>query len=253
MDLLQETLGGAVLAALALAALLAGFVRGLTGYGAALVFIPFAGTIVGPVNAIATLWWIDISGTVQLLPSTLRSVRFSEVRFLAAGALLGVPAGVFLLTTTDPVLIRWAASSMAIIALAVIASGCRHEVTHENAPGMAIGASSGFLAGSVGMAGVPLVAFYLGGGRSPANIRATATMFFLFLNVVMGAMLWFRGGFGMHQLPYVAVAFVPYLIGARLGILAFRRAQSRTLLWAAYITILASAVLGLPPVIAWFN
>jgi uncharacterized membrane protein YfcA len=187
------------------------------------------------------------------VPATFRSARFSEVRFLVAGAVVGVPFGVFLLTTVDPNIIRWAASASALVALALIASGWRHQVTHKHGPGFAIGASSGFLAGSVGMAGVPLVAFYLGGGRSPGNIRATATMFFLILNMLMGVMLWLRGGFGMHQLPYVAVAFFPYLIGTRLGILAFRRALSRTLLRTAYVTIFASAVVGLPPVVAWTN
>jgi hypothetical protein len=46
-------------ATLMIAALLGGLVRGFTGFGFAMVFVPLASVVVGPVGAVGLVWAID--------------------------------------------------------------------------------------------------------------------------------------------------------------------------------------------------
>ncbi len=87
---------------LAAAIFLAGLVRGFTGFGTALIFVPVAAAAFSPVQAIAIILIVDVPATLPLAPRALRDGDWREVARLLPGGLAGLSLGLFLLTRLDP-------------------------------------------------------------------------------------------------------------------------------------------------------
>src|SRR5829696_8626272 len=114
------------LATLLTEALLGGLVRGFTGFGFAMVFVPLAAVVVGPVVAVGLVWAIDAPFALPLAARVTRKAQWSEVLPLLVGASALLPVGVWLLTHLDPLLTRWIVACLILTAIAVLASGWRY-------------------------------------------------------------------------------------------------------------------------------
>ncbi|MCC6007908.1 MAG: sulfite exporter TauE/SafE family protein, partial [Rhodobacteraceae bacterium] len=96
------------------AACIAGLVRGFTGFGSGLVFMPVAMTLVPPVWALVVLLVMEITAPLTQLPRALRQGSPREVGLMAAGAALTLPPGLWLLVHLPPEALRWAVSIVAV-------------------------------------------------------------------------------------------------------------------------------------------
>jgi len=112
---------------LSAAALLAGLVRGFSGFGAAMVFIPLARVVVRPEVAVPLLLIADNLATLHITLPSFRRCCWPEILPLTAGAVLTLPLGVALLVSVDPQAMRWATSLTILAAVALHASGGRME------------------------------------------------------------------------------------------------------------------------------
>src|SRR3712207_6580646 len=108
------------------AALLAGLARGFSGFGAALIFVPIASAALGPKLAVPLLLVTDGVMTLPMIPSAARRCDWTDVLAMAAGAIVGVPLGAWILTQADPIGIRWGISALILLLLAVLVSGWRY-------------------------------------------------------------------------------------------------------------------------------
>ena len=138
------------------AAFVGGLVRGFTGFGTAMVFIPVASLFLTPVSAIAALVVMDIFGPAPLLRRAWRAVDRAELGRLVLGGLIGIPLGTLALPALDPVAFRWGVSATSLTLLAVLASGWRYEGRPTARLMLAIGFAAGFLGGLAGLPG-PIV------------------------------------------------------------------------------------------------
>src|SRR3546814_17156243 len=108
---------------LAAAAALAGLVRGFSGFGAAMVFVPLAGVVVRPEVAVPLLFVADNLATLHITLPSFRRCCWSEILPLAAGAYLTIPLGVMLLLSVDPEPMRCATPLAILRAVAVLPRG----------------------------------------------------------------------------------------------------------------------------------
>ena len=113
--------------AVAAVAILAGFVRGFTGFGTGMVFIPAVSAIYDPILAIVLLFLIDTAASAPILPPKFRNCRWREVGPMAAGASLAFPFGLMFLLRVDPVATRWVLSLFILVVTAAMASGLRYK------------------------------------------------------------------------------------------------------------------------------
>ena len=97
---------GAVFVALAVAAL-SGFVRGFSGFGSALIYIPLIAAIYEPRIAAPTLLLIDLAGSVPFTIRELKRCNWREVGPVTGAAALAVPLGTMALILIDPIVLRW--------------------------------------------------------------------------------------------------------------------------------------------------
>lgn len=231
---------------LAAACLAAGVVRGFSGFGVALVFMPVAAIFAPAGLALATLNVFNAFGTFSLLGESLRRCARGEVAVMLGGVLIGTPVGVWLLATLPDLTLRWFVCLAALAAALALASGWRATGAAPRWIGAPVGAAAGLMGGIAGLSGVPVVLFYLGRSAEPAAMRANIVVLFAASSVVSAALLWRAGFFGTEAVALGLVLAPLFLCGVEVGKRLFPLAPETLFRRLAFGLIFFAALSGLP-------
>jgi len=226
------------------AALGAAFVRGLAGFGMAILLVPVLGLAVPPAEAVVVANWLGLLiGLVGLRKIINASERSAFT--ISAVAMAATPLGVWLLAVTDPALARLL---IALIAFGAFLLVLLPKKPAHYAPGAvetgATGLASGVLTGFAGMPGPPVVPFYLRREIAPALARASMMTIFLATSAAGVVSALALGVATWREPAFAAVLFPAVLLGNWLGHLAFGKVSD-----AAWRTF-TGGVLGLSAVAA---
>lgn len=227
-------------------ALVAGVTRGFSGFGGALIFVPLISALYGPKIAAPTLLVIDTLMTLPFLLPALRLCIWRQVAPLAAGALVSVPAGVWVLDHAAPLVLRWGLASLGLSLLVLLVSGWRHTGRHSLPATLGIGAVAGFCGGAAQMSGPAVVAYWLGSGQASGLVRANLFGFFALATLASGAAYAVNGMFTAEVGRLSLLLGPTYALGLFVGARAFRGTSDRTYRIAAYWVIASAALLSLP-------
>jgi hypothetical protein len=243
---LAEVLAFPGLGTLAFAVALAGLVRGFTGFGTALVYLPIAGQVLDPVAALVVLILVDFVGPIPAIPRALRDGHPRDVLRLGAGALVGLPLGISVLLLLSPEFFRNTVSVLTLLLLAVLVSGLRYR-GHVGRPAIyGIGVMGGFLGGAAGLPGPPVILLYMARPLPVEVIRANTLLYLVVNDVLMVGLFWWRGLL-THEPVLLGLAMIPlYLAAVSLGAWLFDPKYATLYRRIAYAIIAASALSGLP-------
>jgi len=230
----------------AAAAALAGFVRGFSGFGAALIFIPLADIPYDPATAIIGLWVIDAIAAAPLLPPHFRRAVWREVLPLLIGSAIALPFGVWILSHAEQSALRWGVCLMVLISTLCLASGWRYRRAPSLPATLAVGGVAGFTSGAVGIGGPPLVLFWLAGQANAVQARSNIFAYFALTTfTAIGPYVW-QGLFTAERLVLGAALTPFYMAPMMLGDRLFRRTGDTAFRQVAFWLCAAAAILGLP-------
>jgi len=173
-----------------LATVLAGLVRGFSGFGAGMLFTPIVSLAYGPKLAIALLFMIDFVVAIPMLPGAFRQYHIREVLPISLGATLTVPFGIYFLSSGDPIVLRYLISIIILIFVVVLASGWRYRKPVSSLGFFGLGNLSGFLGGFSTLYGPPILLFWMSRNTQSKTIRANIIIFFAYISIVAGTGLW---------------------------------------------------------------
>lgn len=227
-------------------AAISGLVRGFSGFGSALIYMPLISAVYSPLLAAPTLLLID---TICSLPFSIRAMPHCNWREVTpvsiAGALL-LPLGVAALLYVDALTLRWFIAALVLIALVVLIAGWRYHGKPTLAASFAVGALAGFSAGAVQIGAPPLLVYWLGGQNSAVTVRANIMVYF----IMQGALSFISYLYGaLFTREAIALSI---LFGAPFGVLMFVGARwfhgSSDELYrrVAYVIIGAAGLISLP-------
>ncbi|MGD9864089.1 MAG: sulfite exporter TauE/SafE family protein [Pseudodonghicola sp.] len=231
---------------LVLAAFVAGAVRGFSGFGTALVFMPVAAQVLPPLWAIAAVVVMDVFGPVPNIPAALRTADRKDLGRLLAATLLGLPLGLWVLQLLAPEVFRTGVSLLALGMLLCLIGGVRYG--GALGPGLVFGTGgmAGFLGGAAGLPGPPVILLYMA-SPNPAPVVRASTMSYLFLyDLLLLAMLAVQGALIGVPVVLGLMLALPNLAGNMMGAAIFRPGLDRAYRSVAYTIIAGSAVMGLP-------
>jgi uncharacterized protein len=236
------------LLALALIAFVAALARGFSGFGSALIFVPLASAVVGPRTAAPLLLIVDGILTVGFIPHAWRLADKREVGTMALGATAGVPLGTWLLTSIDPMVIRWAIVILAALMLTLLISGWRYHGKPTTTMTVTVGGLAGLSGGAAQIGGPPVVAYWLGGTVAATTVRANILLYFA-ISTVITVVAYLTAGLLTTSIFVLAVVAAPaygleLLVGSRL----FGFASETMFRRACYALIAAAVVLAIPPI-----
>ncbi len=227
-------------------AVLAGLVRGFTGFGSALIYMPLISAVYSPRLAAPTLLLID---TICSLPFALKAIpdcNWREVRMVMITGAIGVPLGVAALVYVDALALRWFIAVLVLIAVAILASGWRYHGRPTVGASLGVGALAGFGAGAVQIGAPPLLVYWLGGQNSAATVRANIMVYFLMQGVLTFVFYLYGALFTAEALALALLLGLPFGIALTLGARWFHGTSDIFYRRLSYIIIAVSGSISLP-------
>ncbi|MFM9939413.1 MAG: sulfite exporter TauE/SafE family protein [Hyphomicrobiaceae bacterium] len=236
------------LALVAAAVLLAGFLRGFVGFGAALISVPVLSLILGPHAAIAVSNVMGLPAVVQLLPEAIRRAERPVVLPICLAIFLATPIGTWLLVIADPGVMKIAISGVVLVMVAILASGWRLKGEVGMAKLLTAGLVGGLVQGAAGVGGPPVVAVALSRPGPAVQQRANVLALMTAISLSSIVPLLYYGLF-TRQTVIIGLILVPLYSGATAlgsryfalgGQAHYRRAALATLAVIAVATLIGS-------------
>ncbi len=177
---------------MAVAILVAAFVRGYSGFGYSAMVIAASGLVTNPLNFVAVVVLLEAAMSLQAWKGAGPAIDWRRVCWLLAGAAIGLPLGLWALTAISENAARTVISAYVLFMCGVLLAGWRFSKELRGWENGAAGIVSG-LANAPGMGGLPVAAFFAAQPMPSAVFRATLIAYFPLLDVY-SAPLYFMSG-----------------------------------------------------------
>lgn len=232
-------------AALAIAAL-SGLVRGFSGFGSALIYIPLMAAFFGPRVAAGTLLLIDFVSGLPFAIGARNQCDWRDVIPLAVASAVGVPFGTYVLLFADPVALRWLISVLVLGLLAVLLSGWRYHGQPTLGVKIGIGLLGGIGAGAVQVGGPPVIIYWLSSKSPHITIRANLLVYFILNGAALIVAYAVQGVLTTQVIVFALMLGPPFWIAMVAGARFFRGASDNLYRQAAYTIVALAAIISLP-------
>ena len=212
----------AVIAAL-LMGVLAGTIRGITGFGAAMVLIPPLALLVGPRVAVPVTLLLETFAVAPMLPQVVRNARWPVLLPISAAAIVCVPLGSYVLLNADPQALRRAIAATVILFALLLMRGASYAGPQRLLTAVGVGGLSGTLLGATGIGGPPVI-LYLLAGPDPAQVsRANLTLYIIVISAAGLLAIGAHRGLGADVLQLAVLMALPFMAGVVVGSHLFAR------------------------------
>ena len=208
-------------------ALVAGLVRGFSGFGAALILAPGLTLVMVPADAVTMTILLNTATASQLLLPALRQTRWRDVGPMAAAALAVIPFGSLLLTALDGLVVRRVIGAIVLGFSVVLLAGWRYRGGRSLPANLVVGALGGLLTGLAGVGGPPIILYFLSGDRPMAENRAGFISFFAVTQLAALVPLLWQGLVTGELLLHTALLVPVFIVATHAGARLFKYASEK--------------------------
>ncbi len=195
---------------MAMAFLVAAFVRGYSGFGFSALVVASSALVTNPLNFVAVVMFCEFGMTVQQWGGVWRDVAWRRVVTLMIGAVIGLPLGLWALTGAGVDTARAVVAIYVLAMCALMLMGWRITRAQGDAGHLAVGLASG-LANAPGMGGLPVATYFTAQGMAAGTFRATLIAYFAVLDLYSAPVMWAHGLVTWDTL-YAAALSVPIIV-----------------------------------------
>ncbi|MBX9710965.1 MAG: sulfite exporter TauE/SafE family protein [Xanthobacteraceae bacterium] len=232
----------AIISAAAFIIALASVLRGVTGFGFAVVATPLLALVLPPSVAVPVSMLLQIPAGLPIVITDWADTDFRIASIMFATSLPALIPGFYILAHASADVMRLIVGMTVVVSTVFLASGVRLDRPPRTSELFAAGAVSGLMQGAVAMSGPPVVVLFLASSWPIARCRATLSFFFLLLAVAT-LIVAFLSGLMTGDAGVIAIAGLPgLLVGQFLGARIFTRIDARRY---RLISVLSVAATGL--------
>ena len=220
--------------------------RGFSGFGSALIYMPLISALYGPKIAAPTLLLID---TICSLPFTVHAApqcNPREVAWVSLAGFIALPVGVMALVYVDAIVLRWFIVALVLLALVALISGWRYHGKPTVPASLATGAFAGFGGGAVQIAAPPLLIFWLGGANKAVTVRANIMVYFLPQAALSIAMYYWSALFTGETIALAVLLGLPFALAMTAGVYSFHGSSEALYRRVAYVIIAVAGIVSMP-------
>jgi uncharacterized protein len=226
------------------AALLAGMVTGLTGFGLALISTPILLFVYEPKTVVVLTAIFSVVITTAIVWDSWREANKRLALALLIPSIFGVVAGVEVLRAVDPDYVRLAVGIVVVFSALLLVREIRLPGADTRWGTLVAGASSGALSTSTGLAGPPIVLLLVSRGLPKHEFRSTSALYFLPMSVAGIGFLALRGVADASLVP-LGLALVPAAIaGKAIGTALLKRVSERAFRAVTLGLVILTGTLG---------
>ncbi|MFC1941924.1 TSUP family transporter [Chloroflexota bacterium] len=139
------------------AVIFAAYVRGVVGFGFALVLAPIMLLILNPKSVVVVNLLLGLISSIMVLRYGFRNIYLKGIAPMAVSSLLGVPLGLWIITIIAPSTLKMLIGGATIIFAIPLAVGFTRTFLNERLACSISGFLSGILATSTSLGGPPVV------------------------------------------------------------------------------------------------
>lgn len=222
----------------------AAFVRGYSGFGFSAMLIAASSLVTNPLNFVAVVVILETLMSLQAARGAGPDVDWRRVGLLMAGAAVGLPLGLWILTGISENAARAIISGYVLLMCVVLLVGLQFRTEARGGANLVAGLISG-VANAPGMGGLPVAAFFAAQPMSAAVFRATLIAYFPLLDLYSAPLYWWAGLVTWGTL-WAALAALPLtLLGNWLGGRHFFGSDPQEFRRFAILLLAVLAALGL--------
>jgi uncharacterized membrane protein YfcA len=199
------------------AALLAGIVTGLTGFGLALISTPILLFVYEPRTVVVLTAIFSIFINAAVVWDSWHEARRRLSLALFVPALLGIVVGAELLGVIDPDYVRLGVGLIVIFSAMLLVRDVRLPGADTRWGTLVAGSASGALTTSTGLAGPPIVLLLASRGLPKHEFRGTSALYFLPISIAGLAVLAFRGLVDSSEVPLGLLLVPAAIVGKAVG------------------------------------
>ena len=237
-------LGPMALLWMAIAILIAAFVRGYSGFGFSAMLIAASSLVTNPLNFVAVVVILETAMSLQAAKGAGPDIDWRRVGWLLAGAAVGLPLGLWVLTGVSEDTARAVISAYVLVMCGVLLLGWRLRA-EVRGPGNAVAGLVSGLANAPGMGGLPIAAFFAAQPIQAAVFRATLIAYFPLLDVYSAPLYWYAGLVTWDTLWASLIALPLTALGNWLGGRHFLNTDPQDFRRFAIMLLAGLAVMGL--------
>lgn len=232
----------ATFGALCVTVLGAAAVRGLTGFGFAILAVPLMSLVIPPTQSVLLAIVLQMLIGPFGVQRALGHIDTQLVTGVALGAIVGTPFGLLALSNLSP--------DVARLLIATIAVGCFGIFMVKRAPTpsralshvAATGLSAGILNGFAAMPGPPVILYFVRSGVTPMAARGSMILVFFAAATAGTITAWMRGLLDGQLVLLAASVFPLMLAGNHVGSKFFGVVPERVWRTAVVILLIVSAL-----------
>jgi uncharacterized protein len=209
----------------------AGLMRGTTGFGGAMLMAPPLSFLIGPVPTVVTALVLETAAALVMFPDAWPRINKRVLLYLIVPACFTIPIGGYLLISLDPFIARKLIAAVVVVFSLGLLAGLRYSGSPRPATSIALGSIVGVFLGATSVGAPPVILYLLSGPDPQAVTRANLTVFVTAISAMGIVMLVFAGAVtgrlglsaGLLCIPYMAATWLGGALFARLSDIGVRR------------------------------
>ena len=206
---------------LATICLIAGVVRGFSGFALSALVMASAALIIPPIQLIPICWWLEMTASLFMFHSVWQEANRKIAVGLAIGSTLGMPFGLALTMAIATELSKLLALGVIIALAALQLARVRIPFSVRNWGLYGSGWVAGVVSGVAGVGGMVVALFILSQKAQPRQMRASLVLFLFLSSVTTIISLWYFGVMDQVAIKRGLVMALPAGLGVVLGKLLF--------------------------------
>ena len=226
------------------AALLAGTVTGLTGFGLALISTPLLLFVYEPRTVVVLTAFFSIFINIAVVWDSWREARRPLALALLVPSVFGVVLGAEVLRLLEPLYIRLAVGVVVVFSALLLVRDVRLPGAGTRWGPLVAGSASGALSTSTGLAGPPIVLLLASRGLPKAEFRSTSALYFLAMSVVGLAVLAGRGLIEGGEIRLALILVPAAIVGKVVGTAFLKKVSERAFRALSLGLVILTGTLG---------
>ena len=222
----------------ALAIFVAALVQGLTGFGFVMLAAPIMTAFIEPRVVVPVMMMETVVLNVAILIHARRWLNIRRVWVLLLSGASATPLGAYLLVALDPAVLRVAIGVVVGATALMMLAGHSRTFVREKLASVPVGAASGLLNSSTGLAGPPVVLFFANQGVDPREFRANIVAHFTVLNIVTLPVFVVSGVFTRDTVLFGLAVLPAAVVGVAAGIALARWVSPALFLRLALVLVI---------------
>jgi uncharacterized protein len=233
---------------------LAGVVRGFSGFGSALIYVPLISAIYyEPRFATVSFVLMDYVCFAPYVVRAIPQCHWREVMPAFVAALVTVPFGTMMQNAVDPVILRWAMAGFVLLFLVLFTFGRRYPIKAGTPAAVCAGAISGFSGGAAQMPGPPAILYWLSTPGVTVTVRANLIVFLAMVGLTLVANYAWHGLMTAKPIALAILLWPVYIVALAVGARWFHGASDRSYRRIAYAIVALAALVSMPIFDRWLH